>query len=100
MSSWSFCFADSHRSICSHVVQSISTLLSFHHIFLFKGVLDFALQTEPLEAAIEGKVPTWINGSFIRNGPGTFQGMKHLFDGYAMLAKFAFEDGKIKVSHR
>lgn len=69
--------------------------------FLSSGnELISALQTEPVEATVEGKVPTWIHGSFIRNGPGTFQGMKHLFDGYAMLAKFAFENGTVKVSHR
>ncbi|EIE20145.1 carotenoid oxygenase [Coccomyxa subellipsoidea C-169] len=56
--------------------------------------------TEPVEANIQGSVPGWLHGSFVRNGPGTFSGMKHLFDGYAMLAKFEFENGSVKVSHK
>lgn len=58
------------------------------------------VQTQPVDAAVEGKIPAWLHGSYIRNGPGTFRGMKHLFDGYAMLVKFSFEDGKVLVSQR
>jgi len=39
-----------------------------------------------------GQVPSWLNGCFYRNGPGTFEngtekGMLHLFDGYGMVVK-------------
>lgn len=39
-----------------------------------------------------GSIPSWLNGSFYRNGPGTFEngtenGMLHLFDGYGMVVK-------------
>lgn len=39
-----------------------------------------------------GKLPSWLNGCFYRNGPGTFEngtdeGMLHLFDGYGMVVK-------------
>ena len=62
--------------------------------------MNVALQTVAVEADVQGKVPTWLHGSYFRNGPGTFRGMKHLFDGYGMIAKFAFENGSVKVSHR
>ncbi len=68
--------------------------------FKFKKFFTAALQTEPVEANIQGSIPAWLHGCFVRNGPGTFSGMKHLFDGYAMLAKFEFENGSVKVSHK
>lgn len=40
---------------------------------------------------IEGEIPSWLSGDFIRNGPGGWDGgnrpMRHMFDGYAMLVK-------------
>jgi carlactone synthase/all-trans-10'-apo-beta-carotenal 13,14-cleaving dioxygenase len=58
------------------------------------------MQTVPVEAEVQGKIPIWLHGSFVRNGPGSHHGMTHLFDGYAMLVKFAFKNGSVKVSHR
>ena len=28
---------------------------------------------DPIPTTIKGTVPTWINGSFLRNGPGKFE---------------------------
>lgn len=46
-----------------------------------------------------GIIPSWLQGSFIRNGPGLFyvgkQRFKHWFDGLAMLHKFDFDQGKV-----
>lgn len=61
---------------------------------------DFSVQIEPTEVNVQGSIPAWLRGSYVRNGPGTFRGMKHLFDGYGMLVKFAFDSGKLQVSHR
>jgi carlactone synthase/all-trans-10'-apo-beta-carotenal 13,14-cleaving dioxygenase len=55
---------------------------------------------EELEARVTGKFPAWLDGMMLRNGPGTFKGMQHLFDGYGMLAKFRFADGRVWVSNR
>ena len=44
-------------------------------------------------------IPHWLNGSFIRNGPGLFycgeKRFNHWFDGLAMLHKFDFDHGKV-----
>ncbi len=46
---------------------------------------------------IEGTLPSWLSGSLIRNGPGSFRvgdgEVDHWFDGLAMLRKFTFGDG-------
>lgn len=52
----------------------------------------------PLE--VSGSFPTWLHGDYIRNGPGTFKGMDHLFDGYGMLVKFSFENGNVTTQQR
>ena len=49
---------------------------------------------------MEGELPSWLHGSLVRNGPGTFRGMKHLFDGYAMLVKVSFKDSRASVQQR
>ena len=57
-----------------------------------------AFSTAPVEqknvAAVvrNGLLPSWLNGCFYRNGPGTFEngteeGMLHLADGYGMVVK-------------
>ena len=58
------------------------------------------MQREPTQAAVEGTLPSWLHGYLVRNGPGTFRGMKHLFDGYAMLVKVHFEGGQASVLQR
>jgi carotenoid cleavage dioxygenase-like enzyme len=61
------------------------------------------LQTNP-EITIEnlpisGSLPDWLQGTLIRNGPGKStigpQQFRHWFDGYAMLHKFSFENGRV-----
>ena len=42
----------------------------------------------------------WLSGLLLRNGPGTYKGKKHLFDGYAMLVKFRIDGGAVHVSNR
>ena len=51
----------------------------------------------------KGKIPSWIEGTLIRNGPakfhfGTQKRISHWFDGLAMLHAFTF--GQNKVSYR
>ena len=56
------------------------------------------------ELAVDGEIPTWLDGSLIRNGPGSFElggdSVGHWFDGLAMLRKFAFEDGEVRYTNR
>jgi carlactone synthase / all-trans-10'-apo-beta-carotenal 13,14-cleaving dioxygenase len=49
-------------------------------------------------AEVSGRLPEWLAGALLRNGPGTYEngtdsGMMHMFDGYAMLLKLDI-DGK------
>lgn len=63
----------------------------------------FSQETEeiktPVRLRVLGKVPVWISGTFVRNGPGKFrigqQGLSHWFDGFAFLAGFEFDNGQI-----
>lgn len=47
------------------------------------------------DVPVAGELPTWLAGSLLRNGPGTFQvgerRYRHWFDGPAMLHRFTFE---------
>lgn len=53
---------------------------------------------------ILGKIPDWLQGTLIRNGPGTFevgsQKYRHWFDGLAMLHRFFIDNGNITYSNK
>ena len=56
---------------------------------LFKTVNEI---TTPVPAKASGKVPTWMKGTLLRNGPGLFefefQKAGHIFDGMAMIRRY------------
>nr|WP_059006065.1 carotenoid oxygenase family protein [Streptomyces specialis] len=53
---------------------------------------------------VEGRIPAWLTGTLLRNGPGYFgerpRGARHLLDGLAMLHKFAFTEGRVSYANR
>ncbi|PSP97362.1 beta-carotene 15,15'-monooxygenase [Halobacteriales archaeon QS_5_70_17] len=55
--------------------------------------------------AVEGTLPDWLSGTFLRNGPGRFEvggrRVDHWFDGLAMLRRFAVDgsDGAGAVAY-
>ena len=53
---------------------------------------------------VNGKIPSWLSGTLIRNGPAMFevgkQKFNHWFDGLAMLHKFSFTDGKVQYANK
>ncbi|RUS87640.1 hypothetical protein EGW08_004625 [Elysia chlorotica] len=53
----------------------------------------------PMDAIITGDVPKWIKGSLYRNGSGLYKigptAWTHLFDGFAVLQRWTFQDGKV-----
>ncbi|XP_044195813.1 beta,beta-carotene 15,15'-dioxygenase [Thunnus albacares] len=57
---------------------------------------------EPLQAEVKGSIPSWLQGTLLRNGPGIFSvgdtSYDHWFDGMAIMHSFAFKDGE--VTHR
>ncbi|CAN4076663.1 unnamed protein product [Withania somnifera] len=56
------------------------------------------------ELVVEGDLPLWLNGTYLRNGPGQWHignyNFRHLFDGYATLVRLHFEDGRLIMGHR
>nr|XP_057916445.1 beta,beta-carotene 15,15'-dioxygenase [Doryrhamphus excisus] len=72
-----------------------------HHISM-----DFSKnateQPEPLKAEVKGNIPSWLQGTLLRNGPGIFSvgdtSYNHWFDGMSIMHSFTFKDGE--VTHR
>ena len=75
---------------------------------LFKDDLDEV--NDPVRLIFEEghRVPKWLKGTLIRNGPAVFGSLKeggkrynHLFDGLAKLSRFSFDDtyGEIVFQH-
>ncbi|KAI4337498.1 hypothetical protein L6164_015907 [Bauhinia variegata] len=56
------------------------------------------------ELVVEGQIPRWLNGTYLRNGPGQWQigdyKFRHLFDGYATLVKLQFQNDRLIAGHR
>ncbi|XP_059077902.1 carotenoid cleavage dioxygenase 8 homolog B, chloroplastic-like [Cryptomeria japonica] len=55
------------------------------------------------ELAVDGYIPKWLNGTYLRNGPGKFHvgdyNFRHLFDGYSTLVRLHFENGRLIAGH-
>lgn len=53
---------------------------------------------------VRGKLPAWLWGTLLRNGPGTFevgeQSYRHWFDGLAMLHKFSIANGRVAYANK
>ncbi|CAH2108025.1 unnamed protein product [Euphydryas editha] len=53
---------------------------------------------EPLEGKTTGVIPSWLQGTLLRNGPGCNKigscQYEHIFDGLALIHRFAIKDGK------
>lgn len=56
-------------------------------------------QLEPVRAKVRGKIPTWLQGILLRNGPGMHTvgetSYNHWFDGLALLHSFTIRDGEV-----
>uniref|UniRef100_A0A1A8FEL6 Carotenoid-cleaving dioxygenase, mitochondrial n=1 Tax=Nothobranchius korthausae TaxID=1143690 RepID=A0A1A8FEL6_9TELE len=59
---------------------------------------------EPMVTTVHGAIPSWINGNFLRNGPGRFEfgntHYNHWFDGMAMLHRFKIQNGQVTYMSR
>lgn len=60
--------------------------------------------TEPIEGKLTGKIPVWLNGTLLRNGPGSLKvgsmRFKHLFDSAALLHRFSIQDDRVSYQCR
>lgn len=58
----------------------------------------------PIEGKLPGKIPEWLNGSLLMNGPGSFtvgdHKLNHIFDGMAMLQKFNISSKNSKITYQ
>ncbi|XP_057799718.1 carotenoid cleavage dioxygenase 8 homolog B, chloroplastic [Salvia miltiorrhiza] len=56
------------------------------------------------ELHVQGEIPLWLKGTYLRNGPGLWHigdyNFRHLFDGYATIVRLHFEDGRLVMGHR
>uniref|UniRef100_A0A4W3HCV4 Carotenoid-cleaving dioxygenase, mitochondrial n=1 Tax=Callorhinchus milii TaxID=7868 RepID=A0A4W3HCV4_CALMI len=54
---------------------------------------------EPVTATVKGKIPNWLRGNFLRNGPGKFEfgndKYNHWFDGMALMHQFRIAEGSV-----
>jgi carotenoid cleavage dioxygenase-like enzyme len=53
---------------------------------------------------VQGRIPDWVAGTLVRNGPGTFrvgdQQYRHWFDGLAMLHRFTVAGGQVSYANK
>uniref|UniRef100_A0A7N8Y7D4 Beta-carotene oxygenase 1, like n=1 Tax=Mastacembelus armatus TaxID=205130 RepID=A0A7N8Y7D4_9TELE len=51
---------------------------------------------EPVKAEVTGSVPSWLQGTLLRNGPGLFSvgscEYNHWFDGMSLIHSFTFRN--------
>ncbi|XP_070813707.1 beta,beta-carotene 15,15'-dioxygenase [Chaetodon trifascialis] len=54
---------------------------------------------EPVEAQVKGSIPSWLQGTLLRNGPGLFSvgshEYNHWFDGMSLIHSFTFCNGEV-----
>lgn len=59
---------------------------------------------EPISGTLTGVIPEWLNGSLLRNGPGSIKvgsmTFNHLFDSSALLHRFNIEKGNVTYQCR
>ncbi|OVA20260.1 Carotenoid oxygenase [Macleaya cordata] len=56
------------------------------------------------ELVVDGEIPLWLSGTYLRNGPGLWNvddyNFRHLFDGYATVVRLHFHNGRLIAGHR
>jgi carotenoid cleavage dioxygenase-like enzyme len=61
-------------------------------------------ELQAVNIPVEGRLPEWLNGRLLRNGPGStrfgVQEVKHWFDGQAMLHQFDIHNGQVDYACR
>ena len=59
---------------------------------------------QPVNACIQGSVPSWINGTFLQVGPGRYTwnntSYNHWFEGDALLFRFHVASGRVEFSSK
>ena len=83
------------------VTDATSTATSADHRLGFE-TLDAERELDDLR--VEGTMPPWLQGSLLRIGPGRYEvgdrTVNHWFDGFSMLHRFGFADGRVSYGNR
>ncbi len=86
----------------SQKLKNYTMVLSKNRKAAVSAELETEVANSPL--SIEGRVPKWLSGSLLRNGPikVTVDGKSnlHWFDGLAMLHLFSFKNGEVHYTNR
>ena len=68
------------------------------------GFTSLEQENENIALPVQGNVPEWLSGTYIRNGAAKFEVGKekynHGFDGLAMLHRFAFKNGQVLYTNK
>lgn len=84
------------------VVFLLSTALLAKEGSIFPLSPENTEEMNYVDLNVQGKIPHWINGILIRNGPGILRGkngpVKHWFDGLAKLHAFSINQGSVKYT--
>ena len=68
------------------------------------GFKSLTAETHLTHLPVDGKLPEWLTGTLMRNGPALFEigeeSFNHWFDGLAMLHAFSFTGGKVSYRNR
>lgn len=68
------------------------------------GFASLEVEAEVESLPVEGKLPEWLGGTLLRNGPAKFEAgerpLRHWFDGLAMLHRFSFDGGRVSYANR
>lgn len=69
-----------------------------------QGFNNFSSMDSEIKLSVEGTLPEWLNGVYLRNGSGLFdfpqQSVKHWFDGLSLINKFVFQTGKPEILYQ
>ncbi|KAM6932109.1 beta-carotene oxygenase 2b [Lycodopsis pacificus] len=85
--------------------KNINRFTDVHGLPCIEKIVSSVEDTpEPISTNITGRIPTWIEGSFLRNGPGKFEignhKFNHWFDGMALLHQFKISGGQVTYKSR
>ncbi|XP_061538356.1 carotenoid-cleaving dioxygenase, mitochondrial-like [Phycodurus eques] len=88
-----------------HLKKNINHFTDVHGLPCIEKIVCTVDDTpHPIQTNIKGKFPQWINGSFLRNGPGKFEignhKFNHWFDGMALLHQFKISKGQVTYKSR
>lgn len=68
------------------------------------GFRDLTEEVRDRRLEVEGRLPGWLDGSFVRNGPARWRTddaeADHWFDGLAHLVRFQFDDSELRYTNQ